>query len=127
MKWVSGGVRGHMGLFHQLGIQSCPVTGSRGDILVRARAADRAGALGSEHHRKTVERILRYPNGDTRRIRYPVAESDDEEEGELWTEDLYWGSSGSNEKLLSMGVESKPKQTVRNCWLKGWESLGNRR
>lgn len=91
------------------------------DILARSRAADRAGALGSEHHRKTVERILRYPNGDTRRIRYPVAESDDEEEGELWSEDFFWGPSGSHEELPSVEIESKPKQTVRGVREKGYK------
>ena len=71
-------------------------------LLVKAVAKDSRESLRSRRRRgATAERVLRYPGGRERRIRYPLPESSaDESDDGFLGDDCYWG--GPNE--LAWGV-----------------------
>ncbi|GMH42053.1 hypothetical protein BSKO_09972 [Bryopsis sp. KO-2023] len=97
--WRSGG---------QLGLPSSSRVQSRCDAFVaRSHTRNQADAVGKKkRHGGTYERILRYPNGDTRRIRYPVDESEEEPEGDLRVDDLFWVTSDSIDESVVEAASS---------------------
>lgn len=89
------------------------VTGPRTDTVLRSRATDRTDAVGSSHDRKTTEeRILRYPNGDTRLIRYPVTEVEEDEETDSTANQLFGLVGGHSPLAGTMRTDEKSKQAV---------------
>lgn len=94
----------------QLSLPSSASSVSRGDALVaRSQTRNHADVGKKKRHGGTYERILRYPNGDTRRIRYPVDETEEEPEGDLIGEDLFWVTSDSHDES---GVEAASSTTT---------------